>query len=246
MARNRYPEETVKRILDVAERLFMERGYEGTTMADIVDGLGGLTKGAVYHHFKSKDEIFEAVFERATGGVVRRMDAILADRTLTGLEKIRAFDEASSESPSAGMWVAMKPSPDPMRNSRLMAREFLDALAVAHRYIEPAIREGVADGTITARHPRETAEVMLLLANLWMVPLFHPLSDEGEFERRAEVLVSVMHALGVDMVDWKSFDPARMWDGSWGDLLRSLSSGEAEGTDRAGAAGQEGDGATSR
>ena len=65
MARNKYPEETVRRILDVAEELFYTKGYEHTTMADIVDGLGGLTKGAVYHHFKSKEEIFEAVFERA-------------------------------------------------------------------------------------------------------------------------------------------------------------------------------------
>ena len=65
MARNKYPEETVRHILDVAEELFMSKGYEHTTMADIVGGLGGLTKGAVYHHFKSKEEIFEAVFERA-------------------------------------------------------------------------------------------------------------------------------------------------------------------------------------
>lgn len=32
MARNKYPEETVEKILDVAERLFVERGYEHTTM----------------------------------------------------------------------------------------------------------------------------------------------------------------------------------------------------------------------
>ncbi len=32
VARNKYPEETVKKILDAAERLFMERGYEHTTM----------------------------------------------------------------------------------------------------------------------------------------------------------------------------------------------------------------------
>ena len=72
MARNKYPEATVKKILDVAERPFVERGNERTTMADIVESLGGLTKGAVYHHFKRKDEIFEAVFERATRGVVAR------------------------------------------------------------------------------------------------------------------------------------------------------------------------------
>lgn len=61
-----------KRILGVAERLFMGRGYERTTMADIVAGLGGLTKGAIYHHFKSEEDIFEAVFERASRPVVAR------------------------------------------------------------------------------------------------------------------------------------------------------------------------------
>lgn len=222
MARNKYPEETVKRILDVAERLFMERGYEHATMADIVDGLGGLTKGAVYHHFKSKEDIFEAVFERANRPVHARADEILADRSLTGIEKIRALDEASAEGPSPDMLRAMRPASDPVQNSRIMAREFVDALEVAHHYIEPALREGVADGTVRSEYPRETAEVMLLLANLWMVPLFHPLADEAEFERRVAVLVRVMHALGVDLVDWESFDPARMWGDSWGELVRDL------------------------
>ena len=64
MARNKYPEETVEKILTVAMRLFLEKGYEHTTIQDIVDQLGGLTKGAVYHHFKSKEEIMDAVTEK--------------------------------------------------------------------------------------------------------------------------------------------------------------------------------------
>ena len=59
MSRNKYPEETVERILDTAQRLFLEKGYEQTTIQDITDNLGGLTKGAIYHHFKSKEEIIE-------------------------------------------------------------------------------------------------------------------------------------------------------------------------------------------
>ena len=54
MARNKHPEETVNLILDVALALFFEKGYDNTSIQDIIDGLGGLTKGAVYHHFKSK------------------------------------------------------------------------------------------------------------------------------------------------------------------------------------------------
>lgn len=212
MARNKYPEETVRRILDVAEELFYTKGYEHTTMADIVDGLGGLTKGAAYHHFKSKEEIFEAVFERANRPVYERSDAILADRSLTGLEKFRALDKASSEGPSVDMWHAMKPSSDPVQNPRLIAQEFVDAMDTAHRYVEPVIREGMADGSIAAEHPREVAEVLILLANLWLVPMFNPLpaDDREAYQRRVQTFLRVSHAIGVDLVDWKSLDQKRV------------------------------------
>ena len=66
MARNKYPEETVNLILETAGRLFVEKGYERTSIQDIVDNLGGLSKGAIYHHFKSKEEILSAVTDRMT------------------------------------------------------------------------------------------------------------------------------------------------------------------------------------
>ena len=64
MARNKYPEVTVEKILDAAQRLFLEKGYDNTTIQDIVNELDGLSKGAVYHHFKSKEEIMDAVGDR--------------------------------------------------------------------------------------------------------------------------------------------------------------------------------------
>ena len=66
MARNNHPEETVSLILDVASRLFMEKGYEYTSIQDIIDNLGGLSKGAIYHHFRSKENILIAVTDRMT------------------------------------------------------------------------------------------------------------------------------------------------------------------------------------
>lgn len=64
MARNKYPEVTLEKILEVSQRLFLEKGFDQTTIQDIVDGLDGLTRGAVYHHFKSKEEIINALIER--------------------------------------------------------------------------------------------------------------------------------------------------------------------------------------
>ena len=211
MARNKYPEETVKRILDVAEELFMTRGYERTTMADIVDGLGGLTKGAVYHHFKSKEDIFEAVFERANRPVIGRIERIMDDRSLTGHQKLLALDAASSDGPSAEMWRAMRLSADPVRHARILAREYADVIETAHRYIEPVIREGIADGSIACAHPREAAEAMMLLSNLWVVPLFCPLTEEAEYGRRVEVFMDITRMLGIDLSALSSLEDARMW-----------------------------------
>ena len=54
MARNKYPEQTVKLILDVSTRLFVEKGYEQTSLQDIINETK-LSKGAIYHHFSSKE-----------------------------------------------------------------------------------------------------------------------------------------------------------------------------------------------
>ena len=88
MARNKYPEVTVEKILDAAQRLFLEKGYENTTIQDIVGELGGLTKGAVYHHFKSKEEIMDAVNDRMFF-TNNPFEAVQGRDDLSGLEKLR-------------------------------------------------------------------------------------------------------------------------------------------------------------
>ena len=86
MGRNKYPEETVAKILDAALELFCVQGYEGTSIQDIVDRLDGMTKGAVYHHFKSKEEIFNAAFDRAMAPIVEQRRSTLGIGNMTGAQ----------------------------------------------------------------------------------------------------------------------------------------------------------------
>jgi len=53
---------TRERIVDAADRLFYERGYEPTSFADIANAVE-ISRGNFYHHFKSKDDILHAVIE---------------------------------------------------------------------------------------------------------------------------------------------------------------------------------------
>ena len=54
---------TIETILSVSAKLFLEKGFDKTGMQDIAK-TAGISKGAVYHHFKSKDEIIRSVMEK--------------------------------------------------------------------------------------------------------------------------------------------------------------------------------------
>ena len=88
VARNKYPEVTVEKILEVSQRLFLEKGYDNTTIQDIVNELGGLTKGAIYHHFKSKEEIIDALGEKLFFDN-NPFVTVQKQKNLNGLQKMR-------------------------------------------------------------------------------------------------------------------------------------------------------------
>lgn len=68
-------EKTQTAIVRAAKRIFGERGFAATTMDDIAAG-AHVAKGAVYHHFPTKEALFEAVFEQASLELVSDLDRI--------------------------------------------------------------------------------------------------------------------------------------------------------------------------
>ena len=84
----RDPEKTYEKILEVSSKLFFEKGYENTSLQDIVNNLDGLTKGAVYHHFSSKDDILDAIEDKL---LVENnpFKKVLVYSELTGIELIK-------------------------------------------------------------------------------------------------------------------------------------------------------------
>lgn len=64
---------TIEAILAAARRLFGTQGFAATTM-DGIAGAAGIAKGAVYHHFKTKEAVFEAVFDQVSRDLVIEID----------------------------------------------------------------------------------------------------------------------------------------------------------------------------
>ncbi|MEU9020502.1 TetR/AcrR family transcriptional regulator [Actinomadura sp. NPDC048394] len=76
------------RLLAVATRLFAERGFEGTSVQEIVNA-AGVTKGAMYHYFGSKDDLLYEIYHRLLGLQMRRLEQI-ADGPGSAEERLRA------------------------------------------------------------------------------------------------------------------------------------------------------------
>ena len=199
MARNKHPEETVNQILNVAYRLFMEKGYEHTSIQDILNNLGGLSKGAIYHHFKSKEEILETVTKRMTEESNKILAKIRDRKDLTGKEKLKMiFTESLNRPVQEEIFAA---APNISKSPTLLFSMFRDTVdGVSPNYILPIIREGVADGTIRTDCPEELAELIILLANIWMNPMVFDNSPE-QIYRKFSVFRQMMQGFGLDILD---------------------------------------------
>jgi AcrR family transcriptional regulator len=86
MTRKNNSQQTISNIIDVAAKLFAEKGYEQTTIQDIVDGLG-MSKGAIFHHFSSKEDIVEAVIGRYSDRLLAAAEAVAADTSVPVFER---------------------------------------------------------------------------------------------------------------------------------------------------------------
>lgn len=201
MPRNKYPEETERIILDAALKLFSEKGYEQTTILDIVDKMGGLTRGAFYHHFKTKEEVFFALTDKLFNDI-EPFESISGRTDINGLEKIKLTLQILNENKEySQLQLQILPliESSPTAFKVYMERQ---RTALASKYAE-LIEEGMFDGSISAKYPKLTAELFLLICNVWMMPTIYPQANEEEAWQRFNMAKDLTDFLGLPVLDKK-------------------------------------------
>lgn len=199
MSRNKYPEETVQKILDAALKLFCEKGYEETTVLDIIENMGGMTRGAFYHHFKSKEEVLNALKDRF-GKEATPFEKVRQRDDLNGIEKLRAaiLEATTMENDNKKLSLALMPLLEsPMFLKMLIIDTNRDSLVPECRVL---IEEGLADGTITVESPKIASELLVYLINFWTVPSIFPMNEE-EAWNKILVIKSVLDSIGLPIFD---------------------------------------------
>jgi AcrR family transcriptional regulator len=125
---------TKERILDAAEALFMEHGFEATSLRQLT-GAARVNLAAVHYHFGGKEELFEAVLKR-------RLDPMNQERLalLTRFEHESAPKPLSCEKILAAMFIpALRLARDPKRGGknflRLLGRAYADPAPFIRRFL---------------------------------------------------------------------------------------------------------------
>jgi AcrR family transcriptional regulator len=80
-------EERRNEILDVAEKMFLEKGFENTSTIDIAIAIN-IAKGTLYYHFKTKNEIMNAIIERRVAQVIKELNGITEKESIYFLDRI--------------------------------------------------------------------------------------------------------------------------------------------------------------
>ena len=197
MARNKYPEETVEKILMVSQKLFYMKGYDKTSIQDIVNELDGLTKGAIYHHFKSKEEILDALnkkvfFDNNPFTSVKKRD------DLNGLEKLREAIKISAAMNAEAAFV--KESIALLKNPRILVGSVEASRKVLAPLIQDLIEEGNRDGSINTPYAKELSEIIQLLTWVWMSPSVFPATEE-ELVKKFLFFKELLDNMGLSVID---------------------------------------------
>ena len=132
------------------------------------------------------------------------MRAIRDDPGLTGAEKLRRMFRASLGNSDQTDLFAL--APNMLKNPKLMAI-LLESMMedVLPNYMEPVLREAVADGSIRTDYPEELGELLLLLSNVWLNPMIYPATPE-KTRRRMELYVQLLRSMGLDLLDQELLD----------------------------------------
>ena len=205
MPRNKNPEETIQKILDASLKLFCKKGYDETTILDIVEEMGA-SRGAFYHHFKSKKEVLYALLERKYN--IEEYQKIYDDPNLSGLEKIRhlivyPLDESHSIDVQLTQMML-----DLLREPQVLAEHVKDLRGEGVRELQKLASEGMEDGSIVRQDPQALMELMLLLLNFWLLPTIYPVSDEA-YEEKILMIKRVLDGVGCPLINKKSLNILR-------------------------------------
>lgn len=191
------PEQTLENILSISEKLFIEKGFENTSIQEIINELG-MSKGAIYYHFKSKEEILDAVLLKHSNQLDRMLKKWIHDNdACTAREKLIKILESNwgyIEENSLNKTMISQTN-----NSQFILGAIKTTIKNSAPILAKIMVEGKEEGSITTEYPNECAQVFILLINFWCDPMNFQCNLQ-ELINRLKFLQQMMKNMGADII----------------------------------------------
>lgn len=167
-------------ILDVAERLFETRGFDHTSTNDILEETG-IARGTLYYHFKSKEELLDAMVERMTERLIVRAKEIAARKDVPVLQRFTRMMLALHAGGSIDQEILEQVHKPP--NALMHQKIQQQLLTEITPLLVALIEEGTAQGICRTEYPWEVAEMTFLYANV----VFDDLAEYGTEDKQRKI-----------------------------------------------------------
>lgn len=149
-------------ILDVAERLFYERGYDNTSTNDILAEIG-IARGTLYYHFKSKEDILDAMIERVLNKTISNAKKVALDESIPVLKRLTLTVIASNVDTKAGD-VIIEQAHKPQNALMHFKIQEMFTNQLVPLYVK-IINDGIKENLMYTEYPEDTIRMILSYAN---------------------------------------------------------------------------------
>ena len=182
-------------ILDTSLQLFMKKGFDATSISDILSQLD-IARGTLYYHFESKEAIMDAIIERLLNQVLEKIEKLMTNDSLSQAEKFMGFFASINLTQLTGDEEIVDYFNQPQnalfheKSTRLLIKKLSPVLA-------QIISEGMESGFFDTPFPAETAELILVGITGFVDSKDSPADEDNMNHRMESFLYNAARMLGM-------------------------------------------------
>ncbi|RUT41403.1 TetR/AcrR family transcriptional regulator [Paenibacillus anaericanus] len=188
-------EERRNEILDAADELFAQKGFDGTSTNDILEKVG-IARGTLYYHFKSKEDIMDALIERYAVLILGAAKEIAVDKSIPVIERvIRAVMAMNLSGGSSEVIMDHIHKPQNALMHQKIQKVIINGVPPI---LTEIIREGIDQGMFSTPFPYECMEMVVIYANTIFDDDMVTMTNEEKGTRMLAFVYNVERLLGAD------------------------------------------------
>ncbi|MEK4043452.1 TetR/AcrR family transcriptional regulator [Paenibacillus sp. FSL H8-0048] len=182
-------------ILDAAEELFGQKGFDGTSTGDIL-GKVGIARGTLYYHFKSKEDIMDALIERTNATILHAAQQVAEDKSIPVIDRIlrvvMALNISSGDSSSTEIMEHIHKPQNALMHQKVQKAVIRSVPPI----LASIISEGIEQGIFNTPYPYECMEMVVVYATTIFDNDMVDMTEEERMSRILAFITNVERLLG--------------------------------------------------